>query len=264
MRVESNGLDIHYIAPRGLPTANSKVVLLVHGAGGSTNHFDAVIPLLAPELVPIALDLPGQGESGGTVPDSVEELVTCIDTFLTATGITGPICYVGHSFGGLIGLKFALTYPDRVSSLVLVASAARLRFHPDFIEQASSRNWNLDLLRNSFSPEIPEDHQQLVLNDLPKLRLPAGSDTLTKWGDVDLRPELNRINVPVLCMVPTDDVIVSPRNGRLLAREIPGAILREAPGAGHYLNVERPEFLADEINGFLVASALTASSGERG
>ena len=42
--------------------------------------------------------------------------------FLDSLGLQ-KVHLVGHSMGGAIAIKFALAHPDRVSSLVLIASA---------------------------------------------------------------------------------------------------------------------------------------------
>jgi pimeloyl-ACP methyl ester carboxylesterase len=58
-----------------------------------------------------------------------------------------------------------------------------------------------------------------------------------------------------------DDVIISPRKGKQLQKQIPNARLVNISGAGHYLQVEEPNKVAEEISGFLLGVSLGMSNG---
>nr|MBP7532404.1 alpha/beta fold hydrolase [Ottowia sp.] len=70
----------------------------------------------------LAIDLPGQGKSGGQPPASVEDAADFILALLAAAGID-QAALVGHSFGSLIALEAAARSPAHVSHLVLVGTA---------------------------------------------------------------------------------------------------------------------------------------------
>jgi pimeloyl-ACP methyl ester carboxylesterase len=153
--IEVGGLAVHYNAPRGIPHSESgHLLMFVHGAGGSSRHWEPVMARLGSEVFPVAVDLPGHGATDGYVLDSIEAIAEFLYAFLNALEVKRPVCYVGHSVGGLIGLYFALSYPTKVERLVLIATAARIQLHPDFLQQASTNNWDMGLLRQSFAPEI--------------------------------------------------------------------------------------------------------------
>jgi pimeloyl-ACP methyl ester carboxylesterase len=54
--------------------------------------------------------------TGYRISDSVADLVSILD----ALGVDGPVHLVGHSYGGAIALTFALAYPERVASMLLI------------------------------------------------------------------------------------------------------------------------------------------------
>ncbi len=69
----------------------------------------------------ILYDLRGHGLSerprtGYRVNDSVADLVAVLDSL----DVDGPVHVVGHSYGGAIALRFAVGYPDRVASMLLI------------------------------------------------------------------------------------------------------------------------------------------------
>lgn len=255
--IKVGGLAVNYSAARGLPTSESEqLLLLVHGAGGSSRHWEPMIAKLGEGVFPVAVDLPGHGKTEGYVPDSIEAAAAFLAAFLDELAIKRPICYVGQSMGGIIGLQFAVNYPQRVERLVLMATATRIQLHPDFLSCALTGQWDMELLRQSFAPEIPEEIKQLVLSDFHHTRVAPGATDFMGVSEVDLSRAVSNLNVPTLILTGDDDVIISPRKSTVLQRQIPGSRLVTVKGAGHYLQVEKSDIVAQEVNNFLQQSSL--------
>jgi pimeloyl-ACP methyl ester carboxylesterase len=247
--------NVNYQAPQGIPKSHTQpIMLLVHGAGGSSRHWLPMLSQLNSALYPIAVDLPGHGETSGTVSNSVEVVAEFLDNFLTALNITQPIYYVGQSLGGLIGLQFALSYPQRVRRQVLMTTSANIKLHPDFLNSALSGEWDLATLRQSFADEVPESSKELVLNEFKHTRLSLCAEDFMGINQIDLSEAIASIKIPTLIITAADDVIISPRKGKLLLKQLPNARLIDIPGAGHYLQVEKPTEVAREIEGFLLGA----------
>lgn len=252
--IKVGGLKVHYSAPRGLPTESSEhLVMLVHGAGGSSRLWEPLMAKLGSEVFPVAVDLPGHGATDGYVPDSIEAAAAFVASFLSELGVERPVCYIGHSMGGLIGLQFALAHSAWVERLVLVSTAARVQLHPDFLQQFLTGQWDMTFLRQSFAPEVPEHLKELVLNEFQHTRCTADASDFMGVELVDLSEAISALQVPTLILTGDDDVIISPRKSRILQRQIQKSRLVTVPGAGHYLNVEKSARLAEEIEHFLQA-----------
>ena len=252
--IKVGGLAVHYNAPRGLPNSESDpILLLVHGAGGSSRHWEPMVAKLGEGLFPVAIDLPGHGATDGHVPDSLDAATAFLAGFLDELGIKRPVCYVGQSMGGLIGLKFTLAYPDRVERLVLMATSARIQLHPDFLQQALTRQWDVALLRQSFVPEVPENLKELVLSEFQHTRVRSDASDFMGVSLIDITNDISALRVPTLILTGDDDVIISPRKSNILHRQISGSRLVTIPGAGHYLHVEKSARVAEEVTNFLRA-----------
>lgn len=105
----------------GTPSATT--VVFAHGWGRSHHDFIQVAESIAPFANSILLDLPGFGDTAR--PDDAwgsAEYADYVEQFLAAQNC-GPVIWVGHSFGGRIGLRMAVNHPAALSALVLVASA---------------------------------------------------------------------------------------------------------------------------------------------
>ena len=106
-------------AREGLPPA-----LYVHGLGGSSQNWSALMPLLDGLVDSEALDLPGFGDS--PPPDDGNYSVTgharAVIRYLDAAG-RGPVHLFGNSLGGAVATRVAAVRPDLVRTLTLVSPA---------------------------------------------------------------------------------------------------------------------------------------------
>ena len=247
-------ISIYYELPHGLPTsASHSLALFVHGAGGSSQHWGPSLQYLSACVFPLLIDLPGLGRSGGTVPRTVGDAARFLEQFLAQLGIAPPVACIGHSLGGLVVQQFALNASAWVSRLVLVATAARIRPHPDFQNAALTGRWDLEALRACFGDGISCEVQDLVLNELLKVRLSEGATGF--MDEPDLREQISALSsIPTLIVTGDNDIIISPRHSRSLHLKIAGSTLLIVPKGGHYVQVEQPELIASAISQFLCSS----------
>ena len=103
--------------------AGGTPILLLHGFDSSLMEFRRLMPLLAPHHETWAIDLLGFGLTDR--PQGIEFSATTIKHHLYNTWqtlINQPVILVGASMGGAAAIDFCLTYPDAVSTLVLLDS----------------------------------------------------------------------------------------------------------------------------------------------
>lgn len=109
------------------------------------HDWDFIAPKLAQFYKCIAYDGRGAGQSPSPneIPNYVEDLKNLLDFFDIHNTVL-----VGHSIGGQIATNFALTYPQRVSKLVLIAPGLTgYQFHPTWLRGLSRFNLWLQILR---------------------------------------------------------------------------------------------------------------------
>ena len=124
MNFEERYVDVDRLPTRYLRAGTTgPPLVLLHGVGDSALDWQWVMPTLAGTHRVYAPDLPG---SGGSIKSDVDYSPAFFTQFLSAFLDALEVKHaavIGHSLGGLVGLRLALSEPSRVSALGLVASA---------------------------------------------------------------------------------------------------------------------------------------------
>jgi pyruvate dehydrogenase E2 component (dihydrolipoamide acetyltransferase) len=182
-----------------------ETIVLLHGFGGDLLSWLFVAEPLARERRVYALDLPGHGGSSKDVGDgSVDAFTTALGDFLDALGINRAHL-VGHSLGGAVAVAYASAHPERVQSLVLVASAGfgdeiDSEFIEGFITSQSRRELKPYLERLFADPAVVT--RQLVEDVLRYKRLDGVADALRRVADSTFPDGRQAVHVRVPEAVP--------------------------------------------------------------
>ena len=171
---------------------------------------------------------------------------------------------VGTSYGGEVGMLFALEYPERVRTLTAIAcvpwSDLLLQFQVGLWRNAArcSAQWLYELLAafsfsGNFLAAQPEYAQKGVarLSALPPDYFEGFIRLCDAFLRLDLRGQLEKISVPTLIISPGADILKVPWYSRYMAERITGSILWEIPFAGHAVVLEQPEVINARVEHFL-------------
>jgi pimeloyl-ACP methyl ester carboxylesterase len=245
-------------------------VVFLHSGISDKRSWDEVLDLLSPEMDVVAYDRRGFGTTicKPEPHDQLVDLLAVLDTL----GLD-PVVLVGNSRGGQIALDFALTHPERVCALVLVAPAvsgapAVEEADVDPVEAAiwadleaadaagALEALNLGEIRIWLDgPHAPEGRvdgpkRQLAL-DMNRIALHAPSPGHEPAPPVEAWSRLAELRCPVLVVVGDLDLRHIQERCRHLAAEIPGAHLQMMAAAAHLPGLEQPAAFADALRDFL-------------
>jgi pimeloyl-ACP methyl ester carboxylesterase len=228
-------------------------VVFIHGAGGTHLNWPPQIRRLTGHRV-YALDLPGHGKSGGRSQQSIAGYTRAVMTWFEQVGLDQAV-FVGHSMGSAVVMELALTYPQHIVGLGLIGSGARLRVHPDLIQETASETTfhrAVDTVVNwSFSSHAPERMVELAAKRMSEIRFSVLHNDFLACDSFDVIDRVSEINQPTIIICGEDDCMTPIRFSRYLMDKIKGARLEIISQAGHMVMLEKPEPVADMLTGFL-------------
>lgn len=271
--VEVDGGHINVVELGG--QRRGRCLVLLHGAGANLEDLRVSLgERLARDTRVLLIDRPGHGWSdvldveGGETP---EGQAIAINQVLTTLGADKPIL-IGHDVGGTVALAYALSYPEDVGGLVVLAPLS----HPDRVGMSLGQKlvllpvvgnllawlavpvfgrWSqMHRLARAFAPQsVPPDYYDSVAAELalrPRTYL-AGAAERSALADFlsEQSQYYGQISVPVVVIAGEDDqTILSEDHAGRLAREIAGdrwVVLNEV---GHMPHHASPNVILFEIN----------------
>ncbi|MFI2346865.1 alpha/beta fold hydrolase [Streptomyces sp. NPDC019443] len=260
-------------ARTGLPPA-----LYVHGLGGSSQNWSALMQLLDDVVDGEALDLPGFGDS--PPPDDGNYSVTgharAVIRHLDAAG-RGPVHLLGNSLGGAVSTRVAAVRPDLVRTLTLVSPALpELRVQRSAMPTALlalpglaslfgrlTKDWTAEqrtrgvmALCYGDPSRVDEEALRNAVEEMERrMQLPYFWDVMarsargivdayTLGGQHGLWRQAERVLAPTLLVYGGRDQLVAYRMARRAAAAFRDSRLLSLPDAGHVAMMEYPETVA--------------------
>jgi pimeloyl-ACP methyl ester carboxylesterase len=232
-------------------------------------RFAAMLRRLADMGRLIVFDKRGSGASDplATAEPTWEDWADDILAVLDAAG-SERATIIGVGDSGPLAMLFTATQPQRVSSLVVVNSGARLVWAPDYpwglkpedIREFLTRTrdtWGTGGISDVFSPSAATDerYQQWWARYQRMGASPGRSTAMARLTfDVDVRNVLSTIHVPTLVIHRKDFRFFPVELGRYLAEHITDAKYVEVPGADGFLYLGDNEAILSEIEQFVTGA----------
>lgn len=227
-------------------------LVLVHGGESDRTQYTALRSHLGPGIRAISYD---QRDSGITVnppvPYTLEDLADDLAGLLDALGLRRANL-LGTSFGGCVAQHTALRHPERVESLVLIATTPSFALCPQRVEElfGMAHEDRQKAVADLFV--TPEGQARLQAARMLAYRDPEKSGRRHAAARRhEVRDRLGEITAPTLIVHGTADLI-APYSGALLMRErMPNARLRSIEQGRHAIVQEFAEQIAGHIREFL-------------
>jgi 3-oxoadipate enol-lactonase len=250
----------------------SQPLVFLHGIGGAARAWRGQLGAFGDRYRAIAWDMPGYGGSAPLPAVSISALADALRDFLREVGATRPIL-VGHSIGGMIVQQLLANNPDIAGAIVLAQTSPAFG-KPDGDWQKSfidARLGPLDrgetlaslapaLVRELVGDDPDANGVQLACDCMACVPETTYRATMLALMGFDLRHALKNIAVPTLVLSGSkDNNAPAPMMARM-AGYIPSAKYLEIEGAGHLVNLERPEAFNAALDQFLKANIATTQA----
>jgi len=264
--IDLNGARVAYA-----DTGSGETVLLLHSSASSSAQWRSLAEALRISRRVLAPDLYGYGETDQWPDDAPLRLTdeaALADSVLA--GCPRPIHLIGHSYGGAVGLRFAVERPERLLSLTLIEPVAfhLLRAAPrgsadhdlfrevaeiaaaiaDAAASGDDRGgmakfidyWNGAGAWMHMTPAL----QAALMRRTPKVAL----DFLATMTEPTPLAAYRRLAVPTLVLAGSASPMPARRIAEIVANSLPAGRLQTIDGAGHML----PLTHKDVVNGAIV------------
>ncbi len=263
-KISANGINIQYeVHGEGTP------LVLIAGLGYPAWQWHRMLPYLVRHFQVIAFDNRGVGGTDKpTGPYSAGLLAADTAGLLDALGI-GSAVVMGHSMGGFIAQELVLSYPRKVSKLVLSSTNFGGPHHvpvtPEAMQVLSDMTSDpLTRFTNglviSTAPGFAEQHPELIQewldwrisnpSDLAgyQAQMAIGLGLISEAASFENK--LPNIKAPTLILFGAYDKVVPPANADLLAAKLPDSKVVILPNAGHFFPMEVPKAASQAIIDF--------------
>lgn len=204
-------------------------IILIHGSGHkaaswteTVSHLEKRESVLCPELSAL---LAGKEAS-------YPNLYAGFSAYCGRAG--GPVHLCGLSLGGILALNYALDFPEKVKTLVLIGTPHKVPRAAFALQNAVFRL----LPKSTFASMAFDKQDTFALGNSMK--------------NLDFSGRVGAIRCPTLLLCGEKDG-ANLKSARFLAQNIPGAELQVIAHTGHVVNEEAPAVLAARLNTFYAA-----------
>ena len=225
------------------PEQPLRTIVFLHGYGGKAVQWIYQLREFSNKDRVIAIDLRGHGHSD--IPRSdyrMETLKSDLEGALDALGINQKVILVGHSFGGALAAEFAVSHPERVERLILIATSGEFRLNSLY---------RLLLKLPSPMMKLIAPFTRQWLGASPGVMKSYYQDTLLRWVGWDL---FTKLSVPTLVVRGHQDRVFEKPMFEEVTRCIPTAEEADVGASGHMVMLERRDAVNRAIDRFLEAS----------
>jgi pimeloyl-ACP methyl ester carboxylesterase len=268
--IDVDGVSVHY-----RDEGTGPVLLLLHGTFGDLQDWNGWVQVLAPKFRVVRFDLPASGLTGPIASGnySADRMLSLIDAFMDQIGIE-RFAIAGISYGGLLAFRYAATRTERITQLVL-ADSAGIEFGGRGGTGARSNRpaaaYN-PLTDESVTRADVEKAMHYVVNDPARVTDALVERKLAFFNIVHRNEEaaagshayergnpqrvLAHVRAPALILWGTGNQALSTSTADAFAAALvhsPSVTVRLIQGAGHMLNIDKPEESAREVALFLGA-----------
>lgn len=244
---------------------SGELLVMMHGIGGNRSNWTEQVEAFSAKYHAVAWDARGYGASDDyegplDFHAFAEDLLRLLDHF----GVEkAHIC--GLSMGGRIAQDFYLHFPERVKSLILVATFSgfkklneadrkrfvELRLKPLVEDGKEPKDIAPVVAKTLIGPEASETHYDRLVASMEALHKQSYIKTIEATTVYERALELETVDVPTLLIFGENDSLTPPRTGRGMAKRIRDNVYVEVPRSGHLINIEEPEIFNQAVLDFL-------------
>ena len=248
------------------PWRSAPTMLLQHGFSRSGKFWYSWVPLLAHEFRILRPDMRGMGRSA--IPEdkyqpSLDVFADDVRSILDHLDID-KVVYVGESFGGIVGLKFAHKYPQRTRALVLCNTPCRLPRRGrsgaggdwDATMSQSIEAWSTATINMRLDTRVaPQGLEEWYIAEMDRTSPSIGRRLQGYLDTLDFSPHLKEVATPTLLLVGEESPTSTLEQQQFMAEQLPNCRMVVYPRLGHGINAIYPDWCTKQVREFIALRA---------
>jgi pimeloyl-ACP methyl ester carboxylesterase len=239
-------------------------LIVLHGLFGTQENWRTLSKVFSQRFQVFALDQRNHGRSPHSEVFTYEAMTEDLDEFMQEHALTSAHV-LGHSMGGKVAMRFAVTRPDLLDKLVVVDIAPKV--YPPGHDDVFAGLYALDLptlrSRQEADAALAQYLPDLVLRQFLLKNLERGQSGAFRWrinldGIRDNYHEVlkgfdlaGRFPKPALFVRGADSDYVKDNDLATIKEIFPHAEFVTIPGTGHWVHAEAPQEFARIVTEFL-------------
>ena len=201
------------------------VNILVHGLGQTEKSWDKIIEEL--DKSNIKAENPNLFELAKNYEINYENIYRTFCDYCNSFKEKINLC--GLSLGGILSINYAIEYPEKVNSMILIGTTYKI----------PKKMFKLQNFIFKFMPKSTFENMGIKKNDFINLT--------NSMADLDIKSKVDNIKCKVLILCGEKDN-VNMESAKQLNRNIKASKLEIIKNAGHEVNTENPKELARVIS----------------
>ncbi|MDX2247871.1 MAG: alpha/beta hydrolase [Bacteroidia bacterium] len=227
---ESNGKKIHYacIGEDTLPA-----IIFIHGSPGTWDAFSRYFKdsTLLNHFRMLSVDRIGYGKSDHEPESSVKMQAELIKPLLDMVPDSLPLILVTHSFGGPIGFRLAMDYPEKIDGMVALAGLAdpEKEKRVYWLQKPFRSKW----LRWLLPPDMDISNREIVP---------------LKQELYEMVPMWEKIKTPTIVIQGDKDMLVNKTHADFIEKMMPGNLrIIRLPEENHFIPWTQDKLVVESI-----------------
>ena len=242
-----------FLIPYRIYENDAPHIVCVNGVQQSMAMWQTFVSRFSRKYRIVLFDFPDQGKAriiSGSEQVPLNEQIGILKAVLDKTGISADATLCAASWGGVVAVGFAATYPARIKRMVLASLGTKPnRKMVETIEKgaavdARNREKMAEVLLNSFGQDLPSAVKQKIISQFRTMKeervrafydhglLVISSKSLSEVVN------LENIKAKTILLNGEKDTIIDLEDVQFLASQIPDCETIVVKGVGHFLHLE--------------------------
>jgi pimeloyl-ACP methyl ester carboxylesterase len=232
-------------------------MVLLHGLNLDSRNFVGMKEL-AEHFELFAYNFP---EASEHYRGDVDDFASLVDDFVNVMGLD-RFTLLGVSLGGMIGLRYAGSYPTKVESLILISTRipgftaelrAKSHIMADMIAKLEDHKlrWILERLESRHFRSLSPEQRALTASVLQPKQIAFYRQVAASMRDYDGTGDAESLRCPTLLILGTADVLIPLESHNDFKETVDGITIELLDGAQHDVSLLQPELVCRHIHSFI-------------